>query len=520
MKNKYYDCVFSLGEACFIAIGMKHSNIRKFSGPFDWMYGATFQTRCEMLCNKFENYMNEQDFEFLYYRENYTMCAYKNKFTQMVFNHDFYARFPFKYQFPAIKEKYQRRINRLIKKIENGKNILIIYGNLHDSANKQPTKEELIYFMQRLNEIYSPAKVDLLYINYDKKMQDNECRYEVINDTITICHCHSANRNSSDYTGNKTALKNSMSYIKIKHTQNDYIELLHRIKNRITRFFYKYEENENCIRTRILCFKFKKQNLLLEYVKKKYVLENKKNIKNLVLGSSHGNRGLNPLYINMPTVNMATTSQDLYQTLELCKYGLKKQKHLENIILFYAPFSAKFNIQHSSEKYRSAILEKAFNIKPLEKPDKKTLGFYKEIKNPIKQSYELHADFNPLFGKIEEAENIIKQRAEKHSNFTDDMTEFLSKLNILTKENNISLYIVIPPVTGVYKNYLLNKDKFIKEINDFCSKNNVRLVSFFDDPSFTAEDFYDCDHLNNNGATKLSLKINEILTASGEERWH
>ena len=121
MKKKKYDLVFSLGEACFIAIALRKNNIRLFSGPFDWMYGSTFQKRCRILIEKFENFLNKEDLIFSYYREFNKMMAYYNKRTDITLNHDFHSSLPFDYEYPIVKNKYERRTKRLLNKIANSK---------------------------------------------------------------------------------------------------------------------------------------------------------------------------------------------------------------------------------------------------------------------------------------------------------------------------------------------------------------------------------------------------------------
>ena len=40
--KKYYDLAFSLGEACSCADTLVRAGLRKFSCPFDWLFGTDF----------------------------------------------------------------------------------------------------------------------------------------------------------------------------------------------------------------------------------------------------------------------------------------------------------------------------------------------------------------------------------------------------------------------------------------------------------------------------------------------
>ena len=61
----------------------------------------------------------------------------------------------------------------------------------------------------------------------------------------------------------------------------------------------------------------------------------------------------------------------------------------------------------------------------------------------------------------------------------------------------------------------VNVDQFqlmLKTYRDFASNNdNVYFLEFYDDKNFSINDFHDGDHLNENGAKKLSKLIDEII---------
>lgn len=51
MINKKYDCIFSIGEACLYAGILAKLELRNFSSPFDWLYGATLEERIQIFLN-------------------------------------------------------------------------------------------------------------------------------------------------------------------------------------------------------------------------------------------------------------------------------------------------------------------------------------------------------------------------------------------------------------------------------------------------------------------------------------
>ena len=505
---KQYDCVFSLGEACFIAIHLRENGLRMFSGPFDWMYGSNFKTRCDILASKFENYFNKEDLEFKEYRETNKMVTYRNKRTDIHYNHDFHSDLPFDYEYNIVKEKYDRRINRLLKIISTAKNVLICYGDLANSKNGAKSDTEIVDCIKKLNEVYAPAKIEMLYVKHNKNIKDGKAVFRKLNDYITIAETTTI----TGIPGVKEDCAKSMKAVLrfIKKPKENYFST-----SSLLNKLYRVEENKKGIKIKICgitVLKLKNPSIL-EYYKKKYVLEQKENIETIVLGSSHGNRGLNSMFMSQPTVNLCTTSQDLYQSYHMLKYALRSCAALKNVILFYAPFSSGFNISHSSEKYRTAFMKTVFNIDAYEIDNSINRKFYKKPTKLFMKKFDIKADNNPLFENNTITEEDVKKRALKHMSFANNtkMNEYLIKLIKLAQENNINLYMVIPPYTQIYKKYISHTA--FAELETICNKYDVPCLSFYNDNDFSDDDFADSDHLNIFGSIKLTKSINEFLKA-------
>ena len=88
--KKKYDCIFSLGSACFCAEMLTKSNLRVFSSPFDWLNGGSFSQRMEFIYTNFENFLNIEGLKKIGEREYPESCdIYLNEQTSVIFNHDF-----------------------------------------------------------------------------------------------------------------------------------------------------------------------------------------------------------------------------------------------------------------------------------------------------------------------------------------------------------------------------------------------------------------------------------------------
>jgi len=124
IKKRRYDCIFSMGDACFVARALKAAGLRNFSGPFDWLRDGDFESRVNLLMTNFADFCNHTDFEYAG-----APGIWRNRKTGLTFMHDFTKDGVFDDEFPAICEKYRRRTTRLIEKLKNSHRVLIVYGS-------------------------------------------------------------------------------------------------------------------------------------------------------------------------------------------------------------------------------------------------------------------------------------------------------------------------------------------------------------------------------------------------------
>ncbi len=159
-RTRKYDTVVSVGAACFVPQVLTSLKLRDFSGPFDWMYGSDILTRLTFIKNRFKNYFDFDDFEYVGLNPDNGKAVYKNKRSGIVYNHDFPTG-NFKDVFPDVKEKYSRRIRRVIEHLDSNGKILLVYSELGNTGDK----EKIVKLINEINTKYS-ANIDLLYINH------------------------------------------------------------------------------------------------------------------------------------------------------------------------------------------------------------------------------------------------------------------------------------------------------------------------------------------------------------------
>ncbi len=170
VKNNKYQCIFSVGSACFIATALENAGLRNFSGPFDWMYGSTLSQRFEIFIKKFAHFFDKQDLKYI--GPDIKGDAYKNNRTGLTFNHDFAIGSDFNTTYPSVKAKYDRRIKRVVDLISGGAKTLIVYAE--SVGEKSISNAKLSEMLKSANNSYKTKNINFLYIKNNKKLKKSE----------------------------------------------------------------------------------------------------------------------------------------------------------------------------------------------------------------------------------------------------------------------------------------------------------------------------------------------------------
>lgn len=160
-----YDCIISVGAACFVPDALKNLKLRKFSGPFDWMYDSDVLTRLYCIYNEFKDYFNYEDFEYIGENSDNGKSIYRNIKTGIIYNHDFEPG-DFKKTFPPIAQKYKRRTDRMIEHLIHDKRVLLVFSEFMKNGDIKKISK----IMEDINYKY-PANIDLLYVNNNKNLK-------------------------------------------------------------------------------------------------------------------------------------------------------------------------------------------------------------------------------------------------------------------------------------------------------------------------------------------------------------
>ncbi|MGN0017442.1 MAG: DUF1796 family putative cysteine peptidase [Candidatus Gastranaerophilaceae bacterium] len=129
-KNKY-DLILSIGEDCACSSYLRRCSLQNYSFPFDWLTKAPFENRIKLLLNNFDGFMDKKNLRKIPKNTSGpvdTKCDYyEDSLNDIYFYHDFRVSHDFDEEYQIVKEKFDRRINRLYGEIEKSNKILFVW---------------------------------------------------------------------------------------------------------------------------------------------------------------------------------------------------------------------------------------------------------------------------------------------------------------------------------------------------------------------------------------------------------
>lgn len=142
-----YDAIFSLGDLCLTSIQLKKHNLRPYSGVFDWIASPNLSNINELLENRFLGFLDFKNLRVIGYADD-NICVSDDRYN-LVSNHDFSIdknTLENLNSYPEVMAKYDRRIQRFLKKMKSAKRILFVRteGTLADAALLQDILSKLV----------------------------------------------------------------------------------------------------------------------------------------------------------------------------------------------------------------------------------------------------------------------------------------------------------------------------------------------------------------------------------------
>lgn len=265
-------------------------------------------------------------------------------------------------------------------------------------------------------------------------------------------------------------------------------------------------------------------------LKKDYLDQNASEINTLILGSSHTFYGINPEYFSKKTFNAAYVSQSLDLDYEILKTYNLKFKNLKRVIIPISYFSLFETLETDVEKWRMKNYSLYYDLNIETNINNKLEILNSDIQSNLKKSIKHYllnksfitssklgwgTDFKSKNKKAFKGEFTAKKHTVKNFDLFYDNLKSLRNIITLCKKKNIKIIFVTTPTHKSYYQNLnqIQLEKTTKTISELVKQNpNCVYLNLLQSESFTDEDFYDADHLNEIGAKKLALFLENFKT--------
>lgn len=275
--------------------------------------------------------------------------------------------------------------------------------------------------------------------------------------------------------------------------------------------------------------------------KVKGLKQNSENIEVLFLGNSHTAYGIDPKQFHLAAYNMAQVSQSLYFDKRITLKYLSQLPKLKYVVIGIDYHSLYFSSQSKTRdiwsyyghgiEYKEAIpyLSKLSRLHGYS--NKIAINFFKkdvsrkydkvgaldvengvELNQPIQNGTyffegtdENGMEESHIIKRTAYFNDLVKQSEEKNQ-ITSDLEDFIHQLHL----RKITPIFITTPCYSKYVNKL-DKKQFHKnesDIRDLSEKLNVVYWNYIDLP-MDKNSFYNCDHLNKQGAMIFSKILNE-----------
>jgi len=265
--------------------------------------------------------------------------------------------------------------------------------------------------------------------------------------------------------------------------------------------------------------------------KRDQLIANNDSIKILVLGSSHAMDGVDPNQFTLYAHNMAFGSQSIYFDLKLAEKYVPDLPQLKYVLLtldynslYYDHDDARdffykyyYDLSYKNRKFYKESVLQAFFVYTYEQTLSMMLRSLKDNRNE-----RLVKGWSNNSGRDDATVSSVERNElrAKGFNYTvktweggDSVLNELEELIFFLLSKNITPILITYPTYSLMNSFL-DASIFEKIRNvgyELSQKHQIPYLDYSNDCSFTIEDFFNCDHVNKEGAAKLSKKINEVI---------
>lgn len=270
--------------------------------------------------------------------------------------------------------------------------------------------------------------------------------------------------------------------------------------------------------------------------------QNISTVKILSFGSSHGHLGIRPSYFKEPAFNVAHVSQSIKYDAFLFQKFIGRANSLQYVIWPISYFSLPGSMDDGDEWWRAKNYYIYYGC-PYRPMDIKfhSAIFGTNLKLSIDRVYnyimygdnEIRSDSlgwqtgNTKDNRFIEWTSNGKDRAARHTQNLNQQKDIINNnkriiIDVIQncEKNGVKLLLVTTPT---FHTYYDNIDKEQYELmTTFCDSlsqayGNVEYLNLFKDSRFKEDDFFDADHVEAEGAIKLTKIIDDYLHSAFRE---
>lgn len=265
--------------------------------------------------------------------------------------------------------------------------------------------------------------------------------------------------------------------------------------------------------------------------KSQWLDSNSNKVKIWCFGTSHGYFGINPDYFSKESFNSGHVCQGIKFDHYIFKKYMDKTNSLETVIIPVSYSSLWSNMEKGNESwkvpnyhiyygYNDMKFALRFKVINESKPFSRAVKSFLKMENNISCTELGWYTLNSFESKSPEWKETGKTACKWHTikKLDDDVQkineEYIIDICSICKSKNVKVILLTTPTYHTYYE-LLDSIQLSKTI-DFCRKteesfDNVSYINLLKDNRFTDDDFYDADHLDEFGAKKLTLILNETI---------
>lgn len=269
-----------------------------------------------------------------------------------------------------------------------------------------------------------------------------------------------------------------------------------------------------------------------DYAVKAQALEEKADtLEVLFFGSSHTLYGIDPSVMSVEGYNLAHPSQSLDVDYQLYQHLTQRLPRLKTVVITISSFSLFTRLSDGVEHWRLANYAMYYGLDlpwSLENQTElfsnafktsaaKLWRYYIQAQDPIRiNAFGFQA--KTASDSLDFTQNAI-EAAARHT--FDDWSALAMQTQVLhdfvetATANGQRVILLIPPATSMYVERISDTQmKKTREVLVEISASNslVTVVDLLEDSRFELMDFVDADHLNAQGAIKLSELLNDVIT--------